>query len=150
MMEDPGAMNDSISDAEAVRPAAPTKRRFFDRAAAGPTVIGEGSVFVGNLAGTGPFVVSGEVHGDGNLGGDLHLAAGAGWRGHVRARRAVIAGHIIGSLHVADKLEIGHTAVIRGRVSARQIAIAKGAIVDGDIEVTSGDPVMQFDEKRGG
>jgi hypothetical protein len=38
--------------------------------------------------------------------------------------------------------------VIRGRVSARTVAIAKGAIVDGEIEVTSGTPVMQFEEKR--
>jgi cytoskeletal protein CcmA (bactofilin family) len=45
-------------------------------------------------------------------------------------------------------LEIGYTAVIRGKVSARTIAIAKGAIVDGEIEVTSGAPVLQFEEKR--
>ena len=53
-----------------------------------------------------------------------------------------------GGLSVRDKLEIGHTAVIRGKVSARTIAIAKGAIVDGEIEVTSGAPVLQFEEKR--
>ena len=34
--------------------------------------------------------------------------------------------------------------------SARQVAIARGAIVDGDIEVTSGDAIVQFEEKRGG
>ncbi len=148
-MTDPGAMRDAEPDEQTAHPVAAATRRFLDRAASSPTVIGEGSVFVGNLAGLGPFVVSGEVHGDGDLAGDLHLAAGAGWRGNVRARRAIVAGHILGSLHVADKLEIGHTAVIRGSVSARQIAIAKGAIVDGDIVVTSGDPITQFDEKRG-
>jgi len=46
------------------------------------------------------------------------------------------------------KLEIGYTAVIRGKVSARTVAIAKGAIVDGEIEVTSDTPVMRFEEKR--
>ena len=45
-------------------------------------------------------------------------------------------------------MEIGYTAVIRGTVSARTIAIAKGAIVDGDIEVTSGAPMLEFEEKR--
>ncbi len=40
--------------------------------------------------------------------------------------------------------------MIRGKISARTIAIARGAIVDGEIEVTSGDPVLQFDEKRDG
>ncbi len=38
--------------------------------------------------------------------------------------------------------------MIRGKVSARTIAIAKGAIVDGEIEVTSDSPVLQFEEKR--
>ena len=54
----------------------------------------------------------------------------------------------MGGLIVRDKLEIGYTAVIRGKVSARTIAIAKGAIVDGEIEVTSDTPVLQFEEKR--
>jgi cytoskeletal protein CcmA (bactofilin family) len=38
--------------------------------------------------------------------------------------------------------------VIRGRVSARTIAIARGAIVDGEIEVTSGEPIVEFEERR--
>ena len=45
-------------------------------------------------------------------------------------------------------MEIGRTAVIRGRVSARTVAIAKGAIVDGEIEVTSGAPVVELEDKR--
>jgi cytoskeletal protein CcmA (bactofilin family) len=125
-------------------------RRFLDRTSASPTMIGVGSVFVGNLSGTGPFVVAGEVHGDGELMGDLNVAPGGGWMGNIRTRSALIAGRITGSLHVLEKLEIGHSAVIRGSVSARQIAIAKGAVVHGDIEVTSGDPVILFEEKRGG
>ena len=53
-----------------------------------------------------------------------------------------------GGLSVKGKLEIGYTAVIRGSVSAQTIAIAKGAIVDGDIVVTSGMPMQEFEEKR--
>ena len=60
-----------------------------------------------------------------------------------------LAGKITGGLSVQGKLEIGHTAVIRGKVSARTIAIAKGAIIDGDIEVTSDTPMLEFEEKRG-
>ncbi len=113
-------------------------------------MIGAGAVFVGNLSGAGPFVVAGEIHGDGELSGDLNVALGGGWMGNIRARRAIIAGRIFGSLVIEEKLEIGHSAEIRGSVSARQIAIAKGAIVEGEIEVTSGDAIVQFEEKRGG
>jgi cytoskeletal protein CcmA (bactofilin family) len=132
------------------------KRRFFERSplhgslrtSPTPTFIGADAVFVGNIRGRGQFVVCGEVHGDGDLDGGLNIPVTGSWYGNVRAHQAIVAGKIVGGLIVEDKLEIGYTAVIRGRVSARTIAIAKGAIVDGEIEVTSGMPVLQFEEKR--
>jgi cytoskeletal protein CcmA (bactofilin family) len=124
------------------------KRRFLDSNSASPTFIGATSVFVGDIRGSGQFVVSGEVHGDGELDGALNLSASGRWHGHVRAQQAIVAGTILGGLSVEGKLEIGYTAVIRGRVTARTVAIAKGAIVDGEIEVTSDNPVLQFEEKR--
>jgi hypothetical protein len=39
--------------------------------------------------------------------------------------------------------------VIRGRVSARRIAMARGATVEGELTVTSGEPIVEFEEKRG-
>jgi cytoskeletal protein CcmA (bactofilin family) len=126
------------------------KRRFFEGSTASPTFIGAESVFIGNIRGAGHFVVSGEVRGDGELQGGLNLSSTGSWYGFVQAEQAIVAGKITGGLTVKDKLEIGNTAVIRGRVSARSIAIAKGAIVDGEIEVTSGSPVLQFEEKREG
>jgi cytoskeletal protein CcmA (bactofilin family) len=131
------------------------KRRFLERtlpaslnAAATPTVIGGGSVIVGNLSGQGAFIVSGEVHGDGDLPGGLTLAVTGRWYGNIHAGQARVAGKIIGCLTVEDKLEIGHAAEIRGTVRARTIAIARGAIVDGEIEITSRTPMVEFEEKR--
>ncbi len=126
------------------------KRRFFEGNSVTATFIGAESVFVGNVCGAGDFVVSGEVHGDGDLRGGLNLSVTGSWHGVIHAHQAIVAGKITGGLIVRDKLEIGYTAVIRGKVSARSIAIAKGAIVDGEIEVTSGEAVLQFEEKRDG
>jgi cytoskeletal protein CcmA (bactofilin family) len=126
------------------------KRRFLEGSSATPTFIGTDSVVTGDIRGTGQFVVSGEVHGDGDLEGGLNLSVTGSWHGFIRAQQAIIAGKINGGLSVKDKLEIGYTAVIHGKVSARTIAIAKGAIVDGEIEVTSDTPVLQFEEKRHG
>jgi cytoskeletal protein CcmA (bactofilin family) len=127
------------------------KRRFLERtlqASATATFIAADSVFVGNLRGRGQFVVFGEVQGDGDLDGGLHLSAKGRWLGNIRARDAIVAGTILGGLEVTGKLEIGCNAVIRGSVTARIIAIAKGAIVDGNIVVTSGTAVVEFEEKR--
>ena len=92
-------------------------------------------------------MVSGEVHGDGDLDGALNLSATGSWHGNIQAQQAIVAGKIMGGLSVKDKLEIGYTAVIRGKVSARTVAIAKGAIVDGEIEVTSDTPVVRIRRK---
>ncbi len=124
------------------------KRRFLDVGPTTPTFIGADTEIFGNVRGPGPFVVAGTVHGDGELGTSFNLAVNGAWHGNVRAQRAVIAGTVIGSLAIEDKLEIGYSAVIRGRVSARSIAIAKGAVIDGEIEVTSGAAIVQFEEKR--
>jgi cytoskeletal protein CcmA (bactofilin family) len=124
------------------------KRRFFEGNAATPTVVGADTVIVGNIKGSGHFLISGEIHGDGELQGGLNLSASGRWNGFIQAQQAIIAGSITGGLAVRDKLEIGNTAVIRGSVSARTIAIAKGAIVDGEIEVTSGTPVLTFEDRR--
>jgi cytoskeletal protein CcmA (bactofilin family) len=126
------------------------KRRFLEGGSATPTFIGAETVVMGDIRGTGQFVVSGEVHGDGDLKGGLNLSVTGSWHGYIRAQQAVIAGKISGGLSVENKLEIGYTAVIHGKVSARTIAIAKGAIVDGEIEVTSNTPVLEFEEKRRG
>ncbi len=124
------------------------KRRFLETGSSAPTFIGADTTIVGNVRGRGHFVVSGTVQGDGDLEGGLNLAATGTWRGNVRAIQAVVACSVVGSLSVREKLEIGYSAVIRGKVTARTVAIAKGAIVDGEIEVTSGSPVVQFEEKR--
>ena len=76
------------------------------------------------------------------------MSATGRWAGTIEVNQAVVAGRIQGALLVHDTLEIGHTAVIRGRVTARTIAIARGAMIEGEIEVTSGIPVVQFVEQR--
>jgi cytoskeletal protein CcmA (bactofilin family) len=38
--------------------------------------------------------------------------------------------------------------VIRADVSAKSIAVAKGAVIEGQVTITSGEPVVEFEEKR--
>ena len=52
-------------------------------------------------------------------------------------------------LSFEEKVEIGASAVLHADIVARSIAVAKGAVIDGDVTVTSGQPVVQFDERRG-
>jgi cytoskeletal protein CcmA (bactofilin family) len=121
---------------------------MLDQLGDSPTFVAPGSRISGDLETLGPLVVCGAVRGDGRIGGALSMAANSEWHGEVHARAAVIAGRLTGRLVVDEKLEVGSTAVIQAEVIARTIAIARGAVIEGAITVTSGQPVVRFDEKR--
>ena len=124
------------------------KRRLLDEIGTSPTFVAEGCVLTGDLEAAGALVVCGSVRGDGHIGGALRMAASASWTGDVHARFGIIAGKVTGKLVIAEKLEIGATAVIRADVSARSIAVAKGAVIEGQVTITSGESVIEFEEKR--
>jgi cytoskeletal protein CcmA (bactofilin family) len=126
------------------------RRRLRDAFSGSPTYLGERTHFVGNVESAGPFVLCGRINGDGRIDGPLNLAVSGHWEGTVRARQAIVAGKVTGNVIIDEKLEIGQTAVIRGSVTARQLAIARGAVVEGDITITSGQPITRFEEKRDG
>jgi cytoskeletal protein CcmA (bactofilin family) len=113
------------------------RRRLMDRIGNSPSLLAPKTLVVGDIETDGALLVNGSVQGDGRIGGELALSAGARWDGDIHARRALVAGEIHGTLIVEEKLEIGSTAVIRGRVMARQIAIARGATIDGEMKVTA-------------
>ena len=124
------------------------KRRLLDEIGTSPTFVADGCNLTGDLETSGPIVVCGSVRGDGRIGGALRMSAQSSWTGEVHAQHGIIAGRVTGKLVIAEKLEIGATAVIRADVIARSIAVAKGAIIEGQVTITSGESVVEFDEKR--
>ena len=128
----------------------PQKRRLLDQIGESPTFVAPGTRLTGDLETDGPLVVCGTVRGDGHVSGALSMAVGSEWQGEVHARAAVIAGRVTGKLVVEEKLEVGASAVIQADIVARTVAIARGAVIEGAVTVTSGEPVTRFDEKRHG
>ena len=78
----------------------------------------------------------------------MSVGKSAHWEGDIMARQAVIAGHVVGKIVVEDKLEISASAVITGEMVAKILAIANGARIEGEVTVTSGKPILKFEEKR--
>ena len=124
------------------------RRRLADRVSSSPTFVGAGSKFTGDLECGSDLVVGGAVQGDGVVRGSFTLSEGGRWEGRIHSTNAVIAGEVQGTVVVGEKLEIRNTARIHGSVQARVIAIAQGAVIDGDMAVTSGTPVVHYDETR--
>ncbi len=124
------------------------RRRLTDRTSSTPTFVGVGTELVGRLRCQGDLVVGGIVQAECAIGGSFTLSEGGSWEGTIEAANAVIAGHVVGDIVIAEKLEIRKTARISGSVSARSIAVARGAVIDGAMSVTSGAPVVTYEEKR--
>ncbi len=124
------------------------KRRLLDRAVNTPTLIGVGSRIEGELNCPGDLAVAGMVLGNSEVGGLFTLADTGSWQGQLHCEHAVIAGKITGDVAVRKNLEIRSTARITGRIAAQHVAIAEGAVVEGELKVLSGEPVQRFAEKR--
>ncbi len=124
------------------------KRRLADRLGMSPTVISESTTVVGDVETHGPLMVSGHVRGNGRIGGTLSVGKTAHWEGDIEARQAVLAGKVTGRIVIEDKLEISSSAVIVGEIVAKVLAIANGARIEGEVTVTSGKPILKFEEKR--
>ena len=124
------------------------KRRLADRLGMSPTVISESTTVVGDVVTQGPLMVSGHVQGNGRIGGTLSVGKSAHWEGDITARQAVLAGKVTGKIVIEDKLEVSSSAVIHGEIVAKILAIANGARIEGEVTVTSGKPILKFEEKR--
>jgi cytoskeletal protein CcmA (bactofilin family) len=126
------------------------RRRLIDQfqASEAPTFVTTGSRITGDIEVNGPLVVCGTVRGDGRVGGVLRMAVTAEWEGEVHAKAAIIAGKLRGKLVVEEKLEVAASAVIHADVVAHSIAIAKGAVIDGSVTITSDQRLTEYQEKR--
>lgn len=124
------------------------RRRLLDRLGSTPSLIAQNTRLLGDIETEGALLVNGLVQGNGRIGGEISISSGAQWEGDLHANSAVIAGTVIGNVAVDDKLEIGASARLRGRVSAKRIAIALGAQVEGEMVCTSAEPIVEFTEKR--
>jgi len=125
------------------------RRRFRDGATGAPTLINEGCKITGVITGQGDYQVSGEVEGDCEIDGTVTLTRTGYWNGTINAGHVVISGHVEGDIVAAGKVEISSSARITGKVAGEAIAVAEGAVVEGQMKTTGKAEPVGFVEKRG-
>ena len=124
------------------------KRRILDAVPGPATYVTPDTAIVGQITGSGPYVFAGRVEGDCEIDGPATLAAGGVWKGTMQATDLIIAGEVDGDVIARDRVEVAGTARITGSLSGNSIAVAEGAVIDGEIKVTSETAPQQFTEKR--
>jgi cytoskeletal protein CcmA (bactofilin family) len=124
------------------------RRRFRDRTMGAPTLINEGCKITGVITGKGDYQVSGEVDGDCDIDGTVTLTRTGYWNGTISAGHVVISGHVDGDITAAGKVEVSDSARITGTVTGEAIAVAEGAVVEGQMKTTGKSEPVGFVEKR--
>jgi len=126
----------------------PFKRRIADSSGGPSTYISAAARIHGTLSGEGSFIVCGQVHGDCDIRGAVTLAQEGRWVGTLCADNVIIAGTVEGDVIARDKVEVGQSARVSGSISGVSIAVAEGAIIEGELSVKSGGSATRFSEKR--
>lgn len=124
------------------------KRRILDSADSAATYIAPTTKITGKLIGKGTYVFCGELDGECDIDGPITLAEGSKWKGTLRAGDVIVAGRIDGDVIAKHRIEVAETAHIAGSLAGRSIAVAEGAVIEGDIKVTNGGTPQEFKEKR--
>ena len=124
------------------------KRRIRDANGNPTTYVAPTTKIVGTISGQGAYVFCGTVEGDCDINGPLTLAEGGHWKGTMKATDIIVAGTVEGDVIARQRVEIGGTARVTGSLSGNSIAVAEGAIIEGEIRVTSGESPVKFQEKR--
>jgi cytoskeletal protein CcmA (bactofilin family) len=124
-------------------------RRSLDKVNGFATSIGSDTRLQGTLGGKGHCIVQGQVEGDCDFEGTLVIAETGFWRGELYATNIIIAGKVEGTAVAREKMEIVSTARIKGRLQSPVIAIAEGAVHDGEIHTAQASDVRRFMEQRG-
>ncbi len=124
------------------------KRRILDQNQGPTTFVAADTEITGTIKGKGAYIFCGTVDGDCSIEGPVTLAAGGVWRGTMRGEDLIIAGEVDGDVIAAQRVEVSGTAKIAGSLSGHSIAVAEGAIIEGEIKVTSGEPPVRFEERR--
>lgn len=120
-------------------------RRSLDGVDGFTTSVGPGSIFTGTIGGEGHTIVLGRVEGNSELAGTVVIGEGGVWVGDITAQTVVIAGQVEGAVTAREKIEIVSTAQIRGSLTSPVIAIAEGAVHEGEIRMGE---VTRFTDQR--
>lgn len=104
------------------------------------TVIGKGIHIHGELTGSAPIEVWGTLEGVTGTEGRFWVREGGKVGGEIAAAEVIIEGQVNGKISAEQKVEFRPTCKVRGDVMAKKVAIAEGAVFDGQIRMSDTTP----------
>ena len=123
-------------------------RRLLDRVEGFESSLGKNTVFKGVISGKGHCIVYGAGEGECLLDGTFVIAESGSWVGKIDVENLIIAGKVDGELKANSKIEILSSARVKGQIESVVMAIAEGAVHEGEIKMSPNATVTRFVDKR--
>jgi cytoskeletal protein CcmA (bactofilin family) len=123
------------------------RRRSLDRLRFGVT-FGPDVLLRGSLRGADSVRVCGRGEGNADVAAGFVLAENGSWQGNINATHVFIAGEVHGNVTAREHLEIAAGARIVGDLRSPVIAVAEGAVHEGEVRMAKRTRMIRFDERR--
>lgn len=101
------------------------------------TLIGEGSVFEGNIRSDAGIRIEGQITGDIDCEGDVTVGEKGVVHSNIHARNVIIAGTVHGNVHTKNKLSITSKGKLYGNMVTATLSIEEGSIFEGTSKMSS-------------
>ena len=112
------------------------------------TVIGPGVRLKGDLTGDDSIDLAGTLEGSARSSGLVRVRDSARMVGDLSAARLLVEGEVETATLKAERIEIGVSARVRATVRARSLAMAEGALFEGNVDIEDASTPTSFSEKR--
>lgn len=101
------------------------------------TLIGEGSVFEGNIKSEATIRVEGQITGDITCSGDVIISEKGVVKSDIIARNVVIAGKVYGEITAQEKISIIASGQLYGNLYTQSFTIEEGGVFEGTSKMNS-------------
>lgn len=99
------------------------------------TLIGNDTIFQGNITATGTIRIDGEYKGDLKAKGDLVVGDTGKLESTVEARNVLIAGQVKGNIKASGRVELAPSAKLFGDIKVKNLIIEEGALFKGNCQM---------------
>ncbi|MDP5276668.1 bactofilin family protein [Chengkuizengella axinellae] len=95
------------------------------------TLVGEGTIFEGNIKSEASIRIDGKIIGDIHCEGDVTIGEKGAAISNITARNITVAGKIEGNVTANEKMEIASTGKVNGNISMSVLTIEDGGVFEG-------------------